>query len=543
MRIIQIKAFFYEKTSKKLAKIAKYDPKNQKMTFFFDFRLFLWYHLKKKVASAPTPAKTFFTKSSANQSFAFKRLFVNYTTQTDFCQKGNSENLKRNIWQWQTTAERPATSIGEIPVKFMKLIFVDRTHEERSSLSSSEFYNTAKKISEQGFGVRVLQESPQTLTQDNPLGHHQEFDFYQSLIFDLMSQSEHILNVVSAKLQHFGKECGWELAQSEVSHVFRDPRYANVLPDDWFKKQAWYNYWQNETLRKKSLVKIPAAAFYFARISRDVHKIAREFDVTEWAVRKWAKTFEWHEALNVLDYKGDRRFAIQPTRDAARENGEIFNKAQQAYQEALNAGTPYHKLATIAGERVGLPRRRIHDWAMKYNWRGIDSQFPNNMRDREIMRELNFTDWNQDDINALSDEDYNLLKRAEIGLTNQLQDFLIAYNIYPDEYRGERYIHPLDLSPNVFSRLVNEEEFCVKFGEPTILRHVKSSRDGRMYRIHTGSLRWIKLSDVPKIINRYWNSAYRDKTPDQLQAMDQLVVKQREYMTMLDCIEQKTKGV
>ena len=424
-------------------------------------------------------------------------------------------------------------------MKFMKLIFVDRTHDERSSLSPSEFYNTAKRISEQGFGVRVLHESPQTLTQDNPLGHHQEFDSYQSLIFDFMSRSEYILNIVREKLEHLGKESSWELAKYQISNTFEDDRYANVLSDDWFRKQAWYNYYQNETLRKKSLLKIPAAAFYFARISRDIRKIAKEFDVTEWAVRKWAKTSEWHEALDIFGYKGAPIFAKQPTRDAARDNGEIFDKAKQVYQEALNAGKPYHKLAAIAGERVGLSRRRIHDWAMKYNWRGIDSRFPDNMRNREIMRELNFTDWNQGTINALSDADYNLLKRAEIDLTSQLRDFLTAYNIYPDEYRGERYIHPLDLSPNVFSGAVDEEEFCVKFGKPTILHHVKSSRDGRRYRIHTSSLRWIKLSDVPKIINRYWDSVYRDNPSDRLQAVDQLVVKQREYTTMLNHIDQK----
>lgn len=428
-------------------------------------------------------------------------------------------------------------------MKFMKLIFVDRTHEERSSISLSEFYNAAKRISELGFDVPVLHESPQTLTQENPLGHHQEFDFYQLLIFHLMSQSEHILDVVRAKLQQFGKESGWELAKWEVSNRFEDHSYANVLPNDWFRKQAWYNYYQNETLQEKSLVKIPAAAFYFARISRDIREIAKEFDVTEWAVRKWAKTSEWHEALDVFGYKDERRFATQPTRDTARDNGEIFDKAKQAYQEALNAGKPHHKLATIAGERVGLPRRRIHDWAMKHNWRGIDSRLPHNVRDRKIMRELNFSDWNQHDINVLSDEDYNLLKHAEIGLVDQLQDFLTAYDIYPDEYRGERYIHPLDLSPGVFSRGINEEEFRVKFSKPTILRHVKSSRDGRMYQIHTGSLRWIKLSDVPKIINRYWDSVYRDKTFDQLQAVDQLVVKQREYTTMLENIEQKRKAL
>ena len=253
-------------------------------------------------------------------------------------------------------------------MKFMKLIFVDRTHEERSSLSPSEFYGTAKNICQQKSAVQLFHKVPQMLTQKNPLGHHQEFDFYQSLIFDLMSRSESALNEVKVKLKHLGKGSGWELALSEVSHIFRDPRYANTLSDDWFRKQAWYNYGQREALQKKSLLKIPAAAFYFARISRDIHQIAGEFDVTEWAVRKWAKTPEWYKALDVFSYKGDRDFATQPKRDTARDNGEIFDKAKEAYIEAFMAAEPKHRLATIAGERVGLPRRRVHDWAMKYGW-------------------------------------------------------------------------------------------------------------------------------------------------------------------------------
>ena len=413
-------------------------------------------------------------------------------------------------------------------MKFMKLIFVDRTYEERSLLSPLEFYNAVNRISGQEFGVRVLHESPHTLRQDNPLGHHQEFDCYQALIFDLMYPSDHILDILREKLKHFGQESGWELAKYHVSNRLEDTIYANSLPDDWFRKQAWYNYERNETLRKKSLVKIPAAAFYFARISRDIHQIAAAFDVTEWAIRKWAKTREWEEALETFGYRGDRSFATQPTRDTKRDNGELFEKAHEVYTEAIDAGKPKHQLATIVAARVGVPRRRIHDWAMKYDW-----------RHRKTMRELNFSHRNQDYINALSYEDYNVLKRTEIELADRLQDFLAAYNICPDEYQGERYIHPLDLSPGVFSRGINEAEFCVKFEKHKILHGVKSSRDGKMYQMHTGTLRWIKLNDIPRIISRYWDSLYQDKTPEQLQAVRQLLIKQREYMTMIDGIESK----
>lgn len=153
------------------------------------------------------------------------------------------------------------------------------------------------------------------------------------------------------------------------------------------------------------------------------------------------------------------------------------------------------------------------------------------------MKALNFTRWNQDYINALSDEDYNLLKGTEIELTNCLNALLDAYDIRPDEYLGECYVRSLDLSPGVFRKGINEKEFCVKFDEHT-LHGVKLSGGGR-YQVGTSGLRWIKLSDVPRVIDRYSDSIYQNKKPAQLYAANQLVTKQREYMAMLDSIEQE----
>ena len=152
------------------------------------------------------------------------------------------------------------------------------------------------------------------------------------------------------------------------------------------------------------------------------------------------------------------------------------------------------------------------------------------------MRELNFTQWNQDYIEALSDENYNALKSVEIELANRLEEFLTAYGIFPDEHQGDRYIHAQELSPRVFGSLVDEEEYCVKFDEDT-LHNVKSTRDGQRYRIATFNLRWIKLSDIPRVVDRYSGSVYQDKTPAKLHAANQLVTKQREYVAMLDSIE------
>ena len=268
-------------------------------------------------------------------------------------------------------------------MKFMKLIFVDRTDEESPSLSLSEFYDNGKGICEQESGVHILHESPQTLIQDNPWGQHQDIDDYQLLIFDLMSRSEHILNTMREKLTHLGEESGWELAKYHVSSMFEDTIYANSLPDDWFRKQVWYNYERDNALQKKSLVKIPAAAFYFARISRDIHQIAKAFDVTAWAVRRWAKTPEWKKALDVFGYTGTYRFTTQPKRDTARENGETFNRVRDTYINARQAGEPTHKLATIAENATGIPRRRVHEWAIRYGWRGSPETMSDWTKDKQ----------------------------------------------------------------------------------------------------------------------------------------------------------------
>ena len=120
---------------------------------------------------------------------------------------------------------------------------------------------------------------------------------------------------------------------------------------------------------QNTTIKIHAAAFYFVYTSRDLHEIANVFAVTEYAVRKWAKTPQWEKALDVFGYTGDRDFITKPTRDTVRDAGETFEKARKVYFQASRNGVPTHKLATLTGEAVGLPRRRIHAWATQYGWR------------------------------------------------------------------------------------------------------------------------------------------------------------------------------
>ena len=118
----------------------------------------------------------------------------------------------------------------------------------------------------------------------------------------------------------------------------------------------------------RRLLKIQRAARYFATRSRDLQKIAKAFSVSEDTIRKWAKTPEWTGALDMLNYTGDRRFAKQRTRDAARDAGALFTKARRVYRRLLKAGEPHHKLASMTAKRLGLTRRRVYEWAERYHW-------------------------------------------------------------------------------------------------------------------------------------------------------------------------------
>ena len=121
--------------------------------------------------------------------------------------------------------------------------------------------------------------------------------------------------------------------------------------------------------QERLLVKIYSAAFYFSHISRDVNEISDAFGVSRHAVYKWAKTPEWDYALSVFNYTGEREFARRASRDTARDAGDVFERARDAYFQAMREGVPDRKLATVAGGVVGLPRRRIHAWAKQYGWR------------------------------------------------------------------------------------------------------------------------------------------------------------------------------
>ena len=117
--------------------------------------------------------------------------------------------------------------------------------------------------------------------------------------------------------------------------------------------------------------KIQSAARYFAKTSQDVHDIAAKFKVTEFAVRKWAKNTRNGQRLlprstiqGMVNLRKDRHAMPRATLVS------LFEKARKIYRAARQAGEPHHKLASLTAKKIGVPRRRVYDWAAHYGWDG-----------------------------------------------------------------------------------------------------------------------------------------------------------------------------
>ena len=127
--------------------------------------------------------------------------------------------------------------------------------------------------------------------------------------------------------------------------------------------------------RQKDLLRIHAAAIYFAATTQDLEEIASTFKVSTRTIRRWANEEEWERALNLWDAvvpcnRKDNGFDKKPKRDPSRDSAEVFDEAKKVYQKAIDNGVPSHKLAQFTAEKVGkdLTARRVYEWAKAYQW-------------------------------------------------------------------------------------------------------------------------------------------------------------------------------
>ena len=109
----------------------------------------------------------------------------------------------------------------------------------------------------------------------------------------------------------------------------------------------------------KPIHKIRAAAYYFVFVSRNLKRIATDFKVNSRTIKRWAKEPEWTEVLDACDYKGDRDFEVQATRDA---QGAMFamnsNKARDSLSErGLRRESPSINSLRLVGEKNRYPAK------------------------------------------------------------------------------------------------------------------------------------------------------------------------------------------
>ena len=120
--------------------------------------------------------------------------------------------------------------------------------------------------------------------------------------------------------------------------------------------------------KQRNYIKLHAAAFIFAKITREAGQIADMLGITDKTVRRYTDDPEWDNALDDLGYTGDRSFTSAKKRDAKRDTPEKYKQAYDLYLQHVKDNTPQHKIASRVGEETDLPASTVRRWAKLGNW-------------------------------------------------------------------------------------------------------------------------------------------------------------------------------
>ena len=121
---------------------------------------------------------------------------------------------------------------------------------------------------------------------------------------------------------------------------------------------------------KSTLIKLHAAAVIFAeRGGCSAKEIADILNVPVNSVYHYAKFPEWNESLDLLYYTGDRAFTKKTTRDIQKESGDLVAQARAIYTaERRTNGLNHKKAVSVVCEMLPLKRRRVNEWAKRFDW-------------------------------------------------------------------------------------------------------------------------------------------------------------------------------
>lgn len=120
--------------------------------------------------------------------------------------------------------------------------------------------------------------------------------------------------------------------------------------------------------KQRNYIKLHAAAFIFAKITRGAGEIADMLGITDKTVRRYTDDPQWDNALDELGYTGERSFTSAKKRDAKRDTPEKYKRTYDLYLQLREENTPQHRIASRVGEETGLPASTVRRWARLGNW-------------------------------------------------------------------------------------------------------------------------------------------------------------------------------
>ena len=120
---------------------------------------------------------------------------------------------------------------------------------------------------------------------------------------------------------------------------------------------------------KSTRIKLHAAAFVFAqRAGCSAKEIAETLEMPLNSVYHLAKQPEWDQALNTLQYAGERAFKSEKRRDTLRDSGELVARARGLYLEQRWDSRTHKQAVSVVCDTLDLKRRRVNEWAAKFDW-------------------------------------------------------------------------------------------------------------------------------------------------------------------------------
>ena len=120
--------------------------------------------------------------------------------------------------------------------------------------------------------------------------------------------------------------------------------------------------YKKRQLATKTEIRIHMAASYFAFVSRDPYEIAKAIGVTPNPVKQWAKTERWHDALDLVGYKGDRTLI---TKRPGRKSSKARERAYMAYQMLPEGLTPAEKRKRLR-DATGESGNTVYNWVRQF---------------------------------------------------------------------------------------------------------------------------------------------------------------------------------